>query len=334
MGDKRDRPEGDVAGPDQPSQRPAGGIGLGEAERPQGRGGREQRSDPDPDPAGGNRQRRVARQRIDSPSPVHETDLAISGIIWGMAEGDTILRLARRVESALAGDTVSAFAPNPRGRVAGVEQLDGRQLDGAEARGKHLLLHFGDLVLHSHLGISGDWDLYPPGGAWRRPRAAAWVVLEGRDQEAVQFGGPTLRVVANRRLRRDPQLVRLGPDVLATEFDADAVLVALRTDPRRALGSALLDQSVVAGIGNVFKSEACFAAGVDPWRQVGEATDAELLAVLESARERMLHAVASGRGRPAVYGRRGPCPACGTAILHRGQGDGNRVTYWCPACQG
>jgi endonuclease-8 len=250
-----------------------------------------------------------------------------------MAEGDTILRLARRLDSALAGDTVAASAPNPRGRAAGVEQLDGLQLEGAEARGKHLLLHFGELVLHSHLGISGVWDLYGPGAPWRRRRATAWVVLEGEGQEAVQFGGPTLRVLPVRRLRRDPQLTRLGPDILASDFDPGAVATAMRADPSRGIGSALLDQHLVAGIGNIFKSEACFAAQVDPWRPIDDLSDIELLAVLECARERMRHSAASGRDRPAIYHRRGPCPRCGGPVASRGQGDADRTTYWCPSCQ-
>jgi len=250
-----------------------------------------------------------------------------------MAEGDTILRLARRLDSALAGDIVAASAPNPKGQAAGVEQLNGLQLEGAEARGKHLLLHFGELVLHSHLGMSGAWDLYGLGAPWRRPHASAWVVLEGAGQNAVQFGGPTLRVLPVGRLRRDPQLTRLGPDVLAPGFDPAAVATAMQTDPGREIGDALLDQRLVAGIGNVFKSEACFAAEIDPWRPVGDLSDLELLTVLECARERMLHSVASGRDRPAIYRRRGPCPRCGGAVSSRGQGETNRVTFWCPDCQ-
>ncbi|MEZ5076163.1 MAG: DNA-formamidopyrimidine glycosylase family protein [Solirubrobacterales bacterium] len=251
-----------------------------------------------------------------------------------MAEGDTILRMARRLDSALAGNTVTVSAPNPRGQAAEIEQLDGQQLEGAEARGKHLLLHFGELVLHSHLGMSGAWDLYGRGAPWRRPRAAAWVVLEGDGQEAVQFGGPTLRVLPVRRLRRDPQLARLGPDILAPDFDPAKVATTMRTHPSRGIGTALLDQHVVAGIGNIFKSEACFAAQIDPWSPVAKLSDLELLTVLECARERMLHSAASGRDRPAVYRRQGPCPRCGGAIASRRQGDGNRITYWCPACQG
>ncbi len=250
-----------------------------------------------------------------------------------MAEGDTILRLARRLESALAGQKLAVGAPNPRGRAAGIERLDRRCLESVEARGKHLLLHFDDLVLHSHLGMSGGWHLYPRASAWRRPRASAWAVLSGRDQEAVQFGGPTLRVLSAAAARRDPRLARLGPDVLATEFDLDAIAAALRSDPARAVGDALLDQRLLAGVGNIFKSEACFAARVDPWRPLGQLSDAELKAVLLAARAEMLGAVESGRKAFAVYGRRGPCPSCGGRVSSRGQGDGNRTTYWCPRCQ-
>lgn len=250
-----------------------------------------------------------------------------------MAEGDTILRLARRLDSALAGDRVAASAPHPRGRAAGVEQLDGREFDGAESRGKHLLLHFGDLVLHSHLGLSGNWDIYAPGAAWRRPRDAAWAVLAGETRDAVQFGGPTLRVLPTRKLRSDPVLARLGPDILAADFDPAVTAASMRGDPSRAIGDALLDQRLVAGIGNIFKSEACFAARVGPWRPVGDLADAELLAVLEVAREKMTLAAASGRSRPAVYQSRDPCPSCGGQIARRRQGDAGRVTYWCPVCQ-
>jgi len=109
----------------------------------------------------------------------------------------------------------------------------------------------------------------------------------------------------------------------------------MRADPGRGIGDALLDQTLVAGIGNIFKSEACFAARVDPWRPVGELGDDELQAVLLAAREQMLDAVAEGgRKTFSVYRRRGPCPACGRPLASRGQGDANRTTYWCPGCQG
>jgi endonuclease VIII len=250
-----------------------------------------------------------------------------------MAEGDTILRLARRIDADLAGDLISVSAPNPRGRATGVGRLDGMRFDGAESRGKHLLLHFGPLVLHSHLGMTGGWHLYRLNEPWRRPNSLAWVVLAGDDHEAVQFGGPTLRVMRNERLRRDPQLSRLGPDLLAADFDPAPVIAAMRADPSRGIGDALLDQTLVAGIGNIFKSEACFAAAVDPWRRVGDLSDDELAAVLEAARTQMLSAADSGRHHPAVYRQRGLCPRCGTPISSRGQGDANRTTYWCRGCQ-
>jgi endonuclease VIII len=250
-----------------------------------------------------------------------------------MAEGDTILRAARRIDAVLGGETVTVAAPNPRGRAAGIERLDGRRLDRVESHGKNLLLHFGDLVLHSHLGMSGSWHVYPRGGRWRKPRRAAWAVLAGETGEAAQFGGPTLRLIPAARLPRDPQLARLGPDILAAGFDPETLVRSLRSDPSRTLGDALLDQTLVAGIGNIFKSEACFAARLDPWRPIGELGDDDLRAVLEAARSLMREAVASGRHTYAVYRRR-PCPACGGCIATRGQGDANRTTYWCPNCQG
>jgi len=251
-----------------------------------------------------------------------------------MAEGDTILRAARRLDAALTGDTVTVAAPNPRGRAARIERLDGRRLDAVESHGKNLLLRFGDLTLHSHMGMNGSWHVYPRGGPWRKPRGSAWAVLAGETREAVQFGGPTLRLVAVDRIRRDPQLARLGPDILAPELDLDAILQSLRAEPGRTLGDALLDQTVVAGIGNIFKSEACFAARVDPWRAVANLGDDELRAVLGAARAQMLQAVESGRHTYAVYRARRPCPVCHGRISSRGQGDANRTTYWCPRCQG
>jgi endonuclease-8 len=250
-----------------------------------------------------------------------------------VAEGDTILRAARRLDAALSGETIAASAPNPRGRAAGVERLDGRRLEAVESHGKNLLLRFGDLALHSHMGMNGSWHVYPRGGPWRKPRRSAWAVLTGERQEAVQFGGPTLRLIPATRLARDPQLARLGPDILAPDFAPDPVIAAMRADPARSLGDALLDQTLVAGIGNIFKSEACFAARADPWRPIADLSDDELRTVLAAAREQMLQAVDSGRHTYAVYKGRRSCPLCGGRIVSRGQGDANRTTYWCPRCQ-
>jgi endonuclease-8 len=251
-----------------------------------------------------------------------------------MAEGDTILRAARRIDAALAGQQIEVSAPNPRGRAAGVERLDGLTFERAEARGKHLLLHFDPLVLHSHLGMSGAWHVYGRGASWRKPRTAAWARLGGESSEAVQFGGPTLKVLRAEALRRDPVLSRLGPDVLAEPFDPERISRSLRAARDRSLGDALLDQRLVAGIGNIFKSEACFTARLDPWQLIGGLSDEQLLGAIHAAHDLMADAVEQGRHPRAVYRRAcQPCPACGTPIRSQGQGDANRTTYWCPACQ-
>jgi endonuclease-8 len=252
-----------------------------------------------------------------------------------LAEGDTVLRTARRLARAMRGAVVREVeSPNPRGRGAGLERLAGRNLAEVEARGKNLILDFGELALHSHLGMHGSWHVYARGERWRKPRHAAWAVLRGERDEAVQFGGPTLRILRTSALRLDPQLARLGPDLLAPGFEPADSIPLLRAAGDRTLGDLLLDQGRVAGIGNIFKSEACFVARVDPWRPVGELNDAELGRVLRAARELMLAAVESGRHPNNVYRRAGwPCLRCGTRIRSRGQGDDNRTTYWCPACQ-
>lgn len=251
-----------------------------------------------------------------------------------MAEGDTILRVARRIDEALSGDEVTVSAPSSRGRAAGVEQLDGRTFEGAEARGKHLLLRFGELILHSHLGMSGAWHVYGRGASWRKPAGAAWATICGERAEAVEFGGPTLRVLRTETLRHDPVLAHLGPDVLAADFDAGVAAASLRAARELAIGEALLDQGLVAGIGNIFKSESCFAARQDPWQPAGELAEDRLRRVALAAHELMRDAAEHGRQERAVYRRAGePCPRCGTPIRARGQGDANRTTYWCPACQ-
>ena len=252
-----------------------------------------------------------------------------------MAEGDTILRAKNRLADALVGQSIVVSAPNPRGRAAGIERLDGRTLEAIDAHGKHLLFDFGDLVLHSHLGMSGGWHVYPRGARWRRPRSSAWAVLGGERQDAVQFGGPTLRVLRASRVAVDPRLARLGPDILAPELDLDQIVAKFRAgDQSRTLGDALLDQRLTAGIGNIFKSESCFAARVDPWRPLAAVGDAELRTVLAAARAQMLAAVEAGdRHRFAVYKHRGPCVRCRGPVHHRGQGDANRTTWWCERCQ-
>lgn len=254
-----------------------------------------------------------------------------------MAEGDSILRLARRIDERLGGKTVTVRSPGPR-RPAGLppSAIDGRVLERAESRGKHLLIHFeGGVALHSHLGMRGSWQLYAEGERWRRPASQAWIALTAEGIEAVNFGGSTMRIARQGQLRRDPRLARLGPDILGEGFEVGAAVRSLRrAGPGTELGEALLDQSLVAGIGNIFKSEGCFEAGIDPRTRLGSLDDAALGAVLDSTRTLMLEAVASGRQPNRVYrSARRPCPRCGTAIDSTVQGDSARTSYWCPGCQ-
>jgi endonuclease-8 len=143
--------------------------------------------------------------------------------------------------------------------------------------------------------------------------------------------------MTDSRSRIDQRIARLGPDVLADEFDELAFLKRLREDDAsRGIGDALLDQRNVCGIGNLWKSEACFIAGLDPWRPLGRVSDDEALAAVNAVRPLMVRsAQGGGVGRePWVFERHGrPCRRCATTIRARGQGDDNRTTYWCPACQ-
>jgi len=206
----------------------------------------------------------------------------------------------------------------------------------ADAHGKHLFLRFeGGLTLHCHQGISGSWHVYEPGARWRRPLERAWVVLSGPSAIAAEFGGPRLRLRTEAELRADPRLGSLGPDVLDARFTPERGLARLRAiDQSRQLGEALLDQRAIAGIGNVYKVEACFAARVDPWRRLAELPDGELRRVVVEAASLMRAGLETARRPHDVYRRTGrPCLRCGERIRSRGQGDANRITYWCPGCQ-
>jgi endonuclease-8 len=257
-----------------------------------------------------------------------------------MPEGDTIHHAANRIRPVLEGRVPDRIeTPSPRsGGAAWPQRLTGRRVAGVDAHGKHLFIRFdGGLTLHSHLRMTGSWSVYQAGRAWRKGRQRAWLVLAAGDHVVVQFDGPVLELLTDSRTRFDQRLAGLGPDVLGPEFDEQRFLRRLREDdPTRPIGDALLDQRTLAGIGNVWKAESCFAAAIDPWRPVGRTTDDEARAIVRSARERMARSARDGhQARPrAVYGRRGEaCGRCGATIHGAGQGDDNRVTYWCPGCQ-
>jgi endonuclease-8 len=252
-----------------------------------------------------------------------------------MPEGDTIHRAARRMNAALRARTIElAEAPDPRSPLhRRAAELRGLTLLGAEARGKHLLAHFSNgLVLHSHLGVNGRWLIQADG---RHPRGKAWLLLASGRGVATQRGGKLLRLVSESRARNDPGLMQLGPDPLSQDFDRDHAASLLReAGSGLEVGDALLDQRIVAGLGNAIRNEACFLAGISPWRPVDELEPGEAERLIGEAERVMRVSLARGRRPHNVYraARRG-CPRCGTAIRSRGQGDANRTAYWCPGCQ-
>jgi endonuclease VIII len=257
-------------------------------------------------------------------------------------EGDTIHYAAKRIGAVLAGRVPDELAtPHPRfGRDRWAERLDGRTVTSVDAHGKHLFLRFeGDLTIHSHLRMTGSWRVFAPGQSWSRSPRSAWLVVRRGDRHVVQFNGPVLELMTEGRTRFDQRLAQLGPDILAPEFDYDRFLRRLRDDdPTRPIGDALLRQQILAGIGNLWKVEGCFAAGIDPWRLTRDVSDEEAVRIVEETRRRMQRSAEDGnqtRWRQ-IYGRAGrPCPRCGpeARIRSRGQWDDNRLTFWCPSCQ-
>jgi len=252
-----------------------------------------------------------------------------------MPEGDTIHRAARRLQTAFAGRTIErSEAPSPRSPIHHrASELEGRTLERAEARGKHLLAHFsGGLVLHSHLGMSGRWRIAADG---RMPYGKPWLLLASGRAVASQTGGQILRLVSESRARNDPGLMQLGPDPLGGGFDPhEAAGRLLEMGAGREIGEALMDQRIIAGIGNAIRNEALFRAEVSPWRAVEDLDAEEAERVVRENERVMKVSLKRGRRPRSIYrGTRERCPRCGGAIRSRGQGDANRTAYWCEACQ-
>jgi len=243
-----------------------------------------------------------------------------------MPEGDSLHRAARRLQ-VLVGERVAVETPHPRAATAlAAERLDGRRLEAVEAVGKNLLLSFeGGLVLRSHLRMSGRWQVLERGA---ERHGKPWLVLTGAEREAVLWNGPVLELTT-RGTRR------LGPDILAEPPDLTGMVARLRAGHQgRELGDALLDQRLVAGIGNVWKAESLWRAQLSPWLRLDQVSDEELLRVLGEAARLMRAALDGKGGKRLVYRRAGrPCPRCSAPIRSRGQGDDNRTAYWCPGCQ-
>jgi endonuclease VIII len=278
-----------------------------------------------------------------------------------MPEGDSIFRAARALNKALAGKVVSGFETTlaPLARVNDDTPIVGRTVERVEARGKWCLVVFsGDLILLTHMRMSGSWHIYKTGERWKAPRRAMRVAITCDEVQAVAFGVPVAEFHTARALERSENVPKLGLDVLSDEYSVDSAARALRdyrrSHPDAEIGNVLLNQRVLAGIGNVYKSEIAFAAGVNPFRKMQTVSDRELERMAEIAQRYMQANVVEGTGegivtfsgnrrttgsmdrgaRLWVYKRQGQeCRRCGAIIEMRRQGTGARSTYWCPSCQ-
>jgi endonuclease-8 len=254
-------------------------------------------------------------------------------------EGDTVYQTAARLDRALSGQVLTAS--DLRVPKLATVDLAGVRVTATVPRGKNLLTRLdNDLTLHTHLVMEGRWDVHPAGTRWRRPAFQARVVLRTATTEAVGFD---VRVRLVPTTEEDTLVGHLGPDLLGADWDADEAVRRLATAPDRALGDALLDQANLAGVGNVYKSELCFLAGVRPTAPVAAVADlprlvdrAHRLLVANKDRVDRVTTGEQRRGRRLwVYGRRGPCLRCGTPVQRADVGEPGRErpTYWCPRCQ-
>lgn len=259
-----------------------------------------------------------------------------------MPEGDTIHRAAFTLRRAIAGQVVTGWRSS-KAELARVDDLIGRRVEDVEARGKHLLVRFDDgRTLHTHMRMDGSWHIYRPGEAWQRSERVAVAVIETEPWVAVCFSAPTCVLLGPGELSE--ALRQLGPDLLDPDVDLGEALARLRGRPELPIGEALMRQHLVAGIGNVFKSEVLFLRRVSPFVKSGELSDEALRGLLEEAQRLMKESVRGGSritrrrfgsSRLWVYGRSGkPCFTCGHRIRMRRQGEDGRSTYFCPACQG
>ena len=273
-----------------------------------------------------------------------------------MPEGDTIYRAARTLHTALAGHVVTRFETGlaQLAHVDREEPIAGRTVEQVAAAGKHLLMTLsGELVLRTHMRMNGSWHIYRPGERWQMSPRAVRILIETGDWLAVAFNVHVAEFVRSDRLDRHRTLATLGPDLLG-EFDPAQALLRVRRHGARAMHDVLLDQRLMAGIGNVYKSEVLFLARVHPDTPARSVNDDEWLALMDLARKLLKANVAESSGpgietyrglrrttgrrssaeRLWVYGRGAqPCRKCGTTIASRKDGDDARVTYWCPNCQ-
>jgi endonuclease-8 len=264
-------------------------------------------------------------------------------------EGDTIHRAARTLHAALAGRVVTRFQTvfAQLARFDIQSPVAGRTIERVVAAGKHLIMDFsGDLHLRTHMRMNGSWHVYRPGERWRARRSDMRIVIETAEWVAVAFSVPVAEFHDARSLERQEDLLRIGPDLIADGFDADEALRRIRARDDEEIADVVLNQRVVAGIGNEYKSELLFMARIHPMARVRDVSDERIVELLRIARKVMIANVNKRSGsrittfsldpreKQYVYGRGGkPCRRCGTAVEYAKQGPNARGTYWCPKCQ-
>jgi endonuclease VIII len=275
-----------------------------------------------------------------------------------MPEGDTIYRTARSMGRALIGKPITGFRSNYPliTRFHDDTPITGQTVESVESRGKWLLIHLsGGATLATHMLMNGSWHLYPRGERWRRPARDMRIVLENCEYQAVAFTVPVARIYTAQALAREKRIPPPASDVLNQDFDASAAALRITACAGEEIGDVLLHQHVLAGVGNVFKSEVCFVERVNPFCLVAALTHTQIDALIQTAQRLVAANVLEDSGNTIVtyrgqqrrtthstspqeclwvYGRSGnSCRRCATAIRHRLQGPDARVTFWCPACQ-
>jgi endonuclease-8 len=274
-----------------------------------------------------------------------------------MPEGDTIFRAARSLHKVLAGHVVTRFetAYAHIDRVNVDTPIAGRTVERCESAGKHLLIRFsGDLILRTHMRMNGSWHLYRHGERWWRGPQAMRVRIDTADWVAVAFNVPVAEFVTPRQLETSDPVAQLGPDLLGVEFNRHEAIRRIVASGARPIAMTLLDQRIVAGIGNVYKSEVLFLSGVHPEVPSSEVPLPVLEAMMDTARRLLRDNVVEGTSGQIqtyrnlrqfsvgssndenlwVYGRRDkPCRKCATPIEMKKMGLEARSTYWCPSCQ-
>jgi endonuclease-8 len=273
-------------------------------------------------------------------------------------EGDTIFRTARALGRALAGKTVTGFQSSyPKlTRCNDDTPLVGQTVERVESRGKWLLIHFsGGETLATHMLMSGSWHIYRHGERWQQPQANMRIVIENSDYVAVGFRVPVAEMHTAQSLARNARIPGAATDVLSGAFDAAEAARRLVAHGNEEIADVLLNQVVMAGVGNVFKSETCFVTGVNPFCRVSALSGEQVRALIATAQKLIAanvledsgDGIVTYRGRKRrtthesdpsaglwVYGRRGePCRRCGEPVRRRLQGTDARVTFWCQRCQ-